>query len=206
MHKKAMAKDRCKKIMEAGLELFLKNGYSDTNISEIVKISGGSLSTFYKYFNNKDDFFKTIVLSGVEKNFNFLKDEINFNLPPEEFLYKFSIIFLSSLLLNTNSMDFLRLIKNESIRFSSQIGQIFYEYGIKSVNEILISYFQKHKDKINIPSQDYEFAANAFRAILFEPYRIYIFNKQKVIYSKNDIEKQAKIATQIFMFGIQKTD
>ncbi|RAZ49002.1 hypothetical protein CHL9004_08760, partial [Campylobacter hyointestinalis subsp. lawsonii] len=38
-------KDRYELIISAGLELFLKNGFTNTSLNDIINKSGGSLST-----------------------------------------------------------------------------------------------------------------------------------------------------------------
>lgn len=43
------------KIMRAGLELFLAQGYEDTTISQIVQKSDTSRSAFYHHFHGKDE-------------------------------------------------------------------------------------------------------------------------------------------------------
>ena len=43
------------KIMEAGLELFLSQGYEETTISQILEKSNTSRSAFYHHFRGKDE-------------------------------------------------------------------------------------------------------------------------------------------------------
>lgn len=43
------------KIMQAGLELFLTQGYDETTISQIVQRSDTSRSAFYHHFHGKDE-------------------------------------------------------------------------------------------------------------------------------------------------------
>lgn len=48
---------RYQRILEAALELFLAKGYEATGLSDIIAKSGGSLSSVYKYFDNKETLF-----------------------------------------------------------------------------------------------------------------------------------------------------
>ena len=43
------------KIMEAGLDLFLSQGYEETTISQILEKSGTSRSAFYHHFHGKEE-------------------------------------------------------------------------------------------------------------------------------------------------------
>ncbi len=48
-------------MMDAALELFMERGYAGTGISDVVRRSGGSLSTFYELFGSKAGLFRAIV-------------------------------------------------------------------------------------------------------------------------------------------------
>ena len=52
---------RCKLILDVALELFLAKGYEATSLSDIIELSGGSLSSVYKYFDNKESLFLRII-------------------------------------------------------------------------------------------------------------------------------------------------
>ena len=45
---------RCEQILDAAFELFLQHGYENVSLSDIITKSGGSLSSIYKYFGNKE--------------------------------------------------------------------------------------------------------------------------------------------------------
>ena len=49
--------ERKEKFIQAGLEIFLKNGYENTSLTDIIKKSGGPLASTYKFFEIKKDFF-----------------------------------------------------------------------------------------------------------------------------------------------------
>ena len=46
------------KIIKAGLDLFYKKGFYNTNTVEIAKIIGVSIGTVYSYFKDKEDYTK----------------------------------------------------------------------------------------------------------------------------------------------------
>ncbi len=49
-------------LMDAGYELFLKNGVNDVSISEITRKAGTAKGTFYLYFKDKYDLLNSLVL------------------------------------------------------------------------------------------------------------------------------------------------
>ena len=55
-------------LIECAAELFWKNGYSATGISEILKQTGLPKGSFYFYFKSKDDL-ATAVTEYYQKNY-----------------------------------------------------------------------------------------------------------------------------------------
>ncbi len=55
-----------KKIMDAALELFTRNGYDNTPISKISKKAGVSTGLMYNYFKSKDQLLEELLVVVVE--------------------------------------------------------------------------------------------------------------------------------------------
>ena len=58
---------RRKKLLETAARLFLEKGFDETSLNEIVKIAGGSLSTIYKYFGDKEKLFIAVFKFSLEQ-------------------------------------------------------------------------------------------------------------------------------------------
>ncbi|MEI7025058.1 TetR/AcrR family transcriptional regulator [Paenibacillus sp. y28] len=54
-------KERCQQILTAALELFAKQGLSDTKISDIAKKAGMSHGLVYNYFPSKEEIYITLM-------------------------------------------------------------------------------------------------------------------------------------------------
>ena len=65
------------KIVDAAWDLFLKKGYEETTIEDIVALSGTSKGTFYHYFNGKDS-----LLSSLSEIFDSYYEELYPTLDP----------------------------------------------------------------------------------------------------------------------------
>ena len=52
---------RRKAIMDAAWSLFLEKGYAAVSVDEIIRASGGSKSTLYKFFGSKEGVLKALV-------------------------------------------------------------------------------------------------------------------------------------------------
>lgn len=59
-------KKRYELIVKTALELFLKNGYEKTSLSDIVAISGGSLASIYTFFESKEGLFQAIIEQEID--------------------------------------------------------------------------------------------------------------------------------------------
>lgn len=64
--------NRCKGMLNAALDLFVKQGFHRTGISDIIKKSGGSLSTLYEVYGSKEGILKAL----IELNSKKLVDEL----------------------------------------------------------------------------------------------------------------------------------
>lgn len=52
-------------ILDAARELFISKGYEQTTLGDVVDAAGGSLSTLYKLFGNKDGLLDAVVFATV---------------------------------------------------------------------------------------------------------------------------------------------
>ncbi|MGF1463700.1 MAG: TetR/AcrR family transcriptional regulator [Maricaulaceae bacterium] len=50
-------------FLQVAQRQFLKHGYDGTSIGSIIDITGGSKSTIYKYFGNKEQLFSEVILA-----------------------------------------------------------------------------------------------------------------------------------------------
>jgi AcrR family transcriptional regulator len=57
---------RKKEILEAGLELFVTKGYSETKISDIAKKVSMSTGLLFHYFESKEKLYMELVILGLE--------------------------------------------------------------------------------------------------------------------------------------------
>ncbi|MDH3651169.1 MAG: TetR/AcrR family transcriptional regulator [Saprospiraceae bacterium] len=62
----AIRRQSIEAIMEAALELFARQGFHNTSISQIAKEAGISKGLIYNYFDSKDELLKTIVTSAMD--------------------------------------------------------------------------------------------------------------------------------------------
>ncbi|NLY03498.1 MAG: TetR/AcrR family transcriptional regulator [Campylobacter sp.] len=201
------AYERYNRILEAGFDLFLEKGYKDTSLSEIVERAGGSLSTIYKYFENKEGLFRDIILSGIDKLNTRLKREININenLSLEEFLYKFGLLYFD-IILDDRTIVFFRLVLSESFNKDTyKTGQIFMKDIDSFMDECLINFFINDPKMREFSSEELKNHAALFTYLVREPF----FQKKLLFGIKTSLEKEDREVhlrkiINIFLYGIFK--
>ncbi|WP_410982974.1 TetR/AcrR family transcriptional regulator [Bacillus cereus] len=64
------------KLMQSGINLFSKQGYSSTSVDQIVKHAGYSKGAFHAQFSNKEEFLLKLIKEGIDVYFEDLKEAL----------------------------------------------------------------------------------------------------------------------------------
>lgn len=72
--RKGAAPEKRERILKAAIEVFAKNGFYATRVSEIAKAAGVADGTIYLYFKNKNDVLITIFEEGIRRLLAILRD------------------------------------------------------------------------------------------------------------------------------------
>jgi AcrR family transcriptional regulator len=127
--------------MEAALSLFTEKGYAAVSMDEITRVAGGSKSSLYKFFGNKEGVLKAVVESLADD----MLREINIPFPsyhtPREALKRIGLS-ISNLVLSANAINQYRLAVSNSKAFPD-VARLWYEYGPKKVFDGLAEYLQR---------------------------------------------------------------
>lgn len=146
MKQKSKKLIREEKIKRVALDSFLANGYENTNLNEIIKKSGGSLSSIYERFKNKEGLFLEVLNDLLKNNSNLINQKMK-NLKNKDLkniLIKFGILYLE-ILNDIKTISFGKIIYsqvyNEKINILSWIEKIYEN----SSQTILINYIKNEK-------------------------------------------------------------
>jgi AcrR family transcriptional regulator len=72
---RAQGERTLRRLLDAGIEVFGRNGFHATRVKDIVKLAGTSHGTFYLYFSNKEDLFRQLAMD-VRDELTALVDEL----------------------------------------------------------------------------------------------------------------------------------
>ncbi|MCR4942495.1 MAG: TetR/AcrR family transcriptional regulator [Campylobacter sp.] len=194
---------RYEAIIDAALELFLEKGYEKTSLNDIVKKSGGSLSSIYKFFESKDKLFATIIFAKFEEFSKEIKaNEILQNTNDmSEFLNNFGLAYLE-LFFKPGGIELTRIIMSETYK-NKEIVKLFSQSNSLC---ILQSFFERKEVKSRIKDYDSRALASKFFAIIREPFLVknIILGEELAPLCLSEKKKMVAQAVDMFVNGIKK--
>lgn len=210
MQKQILSKksqEKYHKILKIAFRLFLKYGYTKTNLQMIVKQTEGSLATIYKLFGNKKTLFLESLKYGTK---DFIKaldnnlsciDKSDLNL--EDFLKKYAQNLLNEMF-QKDSIALQRIIIIEGYH-QPELFKIFEAVCIEKANFYLIEGLKIYCQKNNLKIKNLKEAQDFFIHQIIHPYFYYIISNSSYIPPKTqeEIDKIIQKRIKIFMFYLK---
>jgi Transcriptional regulator len=69
-------------IFNAGRKLFLSKGFKNTNVSDITKLAGLGVGTFYNYYSSKEELFFEEFIEESNKHKKYIMEHIDLDQDP----------------------------------------------------------------------------------------------------------------------------
>ena len=158
-------KKRYELIVKTALELFLKNGYEKTSLSDIVAISGGSLASIYTFFESKEGLFQAIIEQEIDALIKEVDERIDLKISHslEEFLTKFATIIFSIICTKKN-ISLGRIMMSEGPKNGGKLGRVFLDQILNKVDLVLINFFERDEIKSQLnPKFPAKFITKCFK-------------------------------------------
>jgi TetR/AcrR family transcriptional repressor of mexJK operon len=131
---------RRSRILRAAATLFLEKGYAGVSMTDVLALVGGSKSTLYRYFEDKENLFKAAVEMLVDERFRPLRAIRPGDCGVAETLTEFGFNFAGTMLA-PEAIALYRLITAETDRVSP-IGRTFFDQGIHFGSEMMGDYLR----------------------------------------------------------------
>jgi AcrR family transcriptional regulator len=191
---------RSRQIRSTATELFLKRGYDDVSVDEIVRAVGGSKTNVYTHFRNKEGLFVAIVKGLCEDLLaSFVRIDVS-ALGVEEGLTSLALALLD-ILLQDRHLAFQRLIIAETARFPT-LGRAWFENGPETSRRIIAQFVEKQQRAGRLRASDPHQSATLFHdMITFDlMYRAMLGDKP----SDKEIRSRIDTAIDVFLHGFAR--
>jgi len=144
--------EKTAKILEAGGELFIEQGFAAASMDQIAKRAGVSKATVYAHFESKEKLFAAIVYAGCKSN---AEDIMSAVADIDDMRVALTKIArnVEQYLLSPRVLGIYRIIISEGPRFPD-LAKAFYESGPLPAKKILAEYFRRETEKglLNVPN------------------------------------------------------
>jgi AcrR family transcriptional regulator len=151
-------------FLEAARDVFLEYGYEAASMAEIVRRAGGSLSTLYAQFGDKEGLFLAMVDARVAEITEQLEIELAAHAPLREGLQRIGERVLA-LTLAPRSVAMMRLMASQARKFPDLVRR-YYKAGPDRVRQALAVYLADRAAAGEIALADPEEAAGLFFDLL----------------------------------------
>ena len=200
-------KKRYELIVKTALELFLKNGYEKTSLSDIVAISGGSLASIYTFFESKEGLFQAIIEQEIDALIKEIDEKIDLKISHslEEFLTKFATIIFS-IVCNKKNISLGRIMMSEGPKNGGKLGRVFLDQILNKIDLVLINFFERDEIKSQLnPKFPAKFITKCFKQCVIGLcyYDSLMLNEEPKL-SKKEREEHVALCVELFLNGVRK--
>lgn len=191
------------KIIEVATQLFLEQGYTQTNLDQVIEQCGGSKQTIYSYFGDKRGLLTAVIehcIENVEAIFTFDHDE-KANL--EQILVEFGTNFLNTILTPV-MVNTYRIMIAES-QNDQTLADFFFSRGPARVSNYLVEFLQSHMNKGNLrPSSPHIATEHLLNLLKGDLQQEVLFGRP--LPNSDVIKKKAEFAIRCFLHGYQPSE
>ncbi|MDR1075680.1 MAG: TetR/AcrR family transcriptional regulator [Xanthomonadaceae bacterium] len=190
---------RAQKFLDAAIDIFLEKGCQNARLTDIVAKAGGSLSTLYRVYGDKEGLVQAIMEKGINcfsKRLNVLHES---PLPPQLALMDI-VDSLIDAMLEPEHIIALRVSFSEGLAFP-ELRDWFREHGITPAHESLEKYFQREKEAGRLRLQSPRLASHYYYMIVLGDIAL-SFNNPLPSTDAVQIKQDAYKGVQMFLHGV----
>jgi TetR/AcrR family transcriptional regulator, mexJK operon transcriptional repressor len=188
---------RRERIVRMAWPLFLKKGYDNVSIDEIIGVVGGSKATIYAWFGGKEGLFEAVV--GQKCQDVVLAIHVDTDGGLEAQLTEIGHSFLA-MVLSPPILEFHRLMVSIGRTFPN-IGRLFYKTGPDSAYSIVARWIaRQQKDRRIIEEDPYRLAV-LFLDMLIGEHQLSWLTGMPRAARQDKIDETVRIAVGVFLRG-----
>jgi AcrR family transcriptional regulator len=192
------ADQRRARLVRMAAPLFLKKGYDNVSIDEIIGVVGGSKATIYAWFGGKEGLFEAVVRQKCEDVT--LSIDIDSTGSLEEQLTKIGHSFLQ-IVLGPPILEFHRLMVSIGRTFPDT-GKLFFQTGPKSAYNLVASWIARHQKDGRIIDEDPYRLAVLFLDMLIGEHQLGWLTSMPGAARRDGVDETLRVAVRVFLRGI----
>lgn len=192
----AAGRKRRSGMVEAAYTLFMEKGYASVSVDDIIRVSGGSKSSVYKYFGSKDGILKAVIESLADDMLREIHLEFPSGKTPREALNRIGMV-LVDLALSENAINQHRHAVSHAMTYPD-VAKLWYESGPKKTFDGLAGLLAKEAAAGRLRISD------PFRAALFFGGMIIFHDNMRLLVrlprsSRSELKKTVAEAVEVFL-------
>jgi TetR/AcrR family transcriptional repressor of mexJK operon len=189
---------RRERVVLLAAPLFLKRGYDNVSIDEIIGVVGGSKATIYAWFGGKEGLFEAVVRRECQDVTMAMDVDAPGDLEAQ--LTAIGHSFLA-MVLSPAILEFHRIMVSIGRTFP-QVGRLFYQTGPDSAYGIVATWIAKHqKDGRIIDDEDPYRLAVLFLDMLIGEHQLSWLTGMPRAARREKLGETVRIAVKVFLRG-----
>jgi TetR/AcrR family transcriptional repressor of mexJK operon len=188
---------RHERIVRLAAPLFLKKGYDNVSIDEIIGVVGGSKATIYAWFGGKEGLFEAVVRQECRDVTMAIHVDTSGSLEAQ--LTEIGQSFLA-MVLSPPILEFHRLMVSIGRTFP-EVGQLFYETGPASAYQIVATWIAKQQKEGRIIEEDPYRLAVLFLDMLIGEHQLSWLTAVPRAARGDKVDETVRIAVNVFLRG-----
>ncbi|GEO40465.1 TetR family transcriptional regulator [Skermanella aerolata] len=192
---------RRRAILDAAWTLFLEKGFERTTLGDIIALSGGSRSTLYEQFGDKDGLFETAIMLKCSEFIERMRQIPLDGGDPERTLTEFGMNF-TECVLSPESPKFLRLLIASGDQFP-QVIDAFFQGAPDAVRQILSDYLREATVRGQLRVTDPDHAATTFLGFLHGDQHLKMLLRPERLATPAELKKFVEGVVRIFLDGVR---
>ena len=191
------AEQRRERIVRAAWPLFLKKGYDNVSIDEIIGLVGGSKATIYAWFGGKEGLFEEVVRQKCREVV--LAIHVDTTGSVEAQLTEIGQSFLA-MVLSPPILEFHRLMVSIGRTFP-ETGRLFFETGPASAYNIVAGWVAKQQRDGRIGEGDPYQLAVLFLDMLIGEHQLSALTRMPRAAKRDKVDETVRLAVKVFLKG-----
>jgi TetR/AcrR family transcriptional repressor of mexJK operon len=190
------AEQRRERIVRMAATLFLKKGYDNVSIDEIISVVGGSKATIYAWFGGKEGLFDAVVRQECGDVVMAIHADAAGSLEAQ--LTEIGRSFLA-MVLSPPILEFHRLMVSMGRTFP-ETGRLFYETGPASAYSTVATWIARQQKEGRIGEEDpYRLAVLFLDMLIGEHQLSWLTSMPRA--KRDKIDETVRIAVNVFLRG-----